>query len=103
MSSRNHIVDALIKEVLGPRHGPTELLPPNQDPRDEYITGVLAPAEADTSTEIDGEVDDVFEEASSEEDEEDTGSTVGPPGVSPALDPKALPRSIGLSFILQTA
>jgi Helicase conserved C-terminal domain len=103
MTPRNYIVSALIKEVLGPRDGSNELLPLNQDPRDEYITGVLAPTSAGRpGDDIDGDVDDIGEEVTSEEDEDTTGYVVAPSGLSPALDPKALPRSVGLSFILET-
>ncbi len=37
------MVIALVKDLLGPRNGPFETLPLKQDPRTEYITGVLAP------------------------------------------------------------
>jgi hypothetical protein len=71
LSERDHILIALVKEVLGPRHGPYEILPENQDPRDEYITGVLAPARAPRSPdEIDADIDEVIEETSSEEDQD---------------------------------
>jgi len=102
LAERDHILIALVKEVLGPRDGPYEILPENQDPRDEYITGVLAPARARRPPDdIDADIDQVIEEASSEEDQ-DTQSYVVVSGVfSPALDPKALPRSIGLSFTVE--
>src|SRR5678815_520422 len=103
MAARDYIVNALIKEVLGPRAGSRELLPLNQDPRDEYITGVLAPRSAGRpEDDVDGDVDDIGEEVTSEEDEDTTGNVVAPSGLSPALDPKSLPRSAGLSFILET-
>ena len=102
MSERNHILTALVKEVLGPRDGPYEILPENQDPRDEYITGVLAPARAPRPPdEIDADIDQVIEETSSEEDQDTQGYVVAPGTFSPALDPKALPRSIGLSFTVE--
>lgn len=102
MSERDHILIALVKETLGPRDGPYETLPDNQDPRDEYITGVLAPARAPRlPDDIDADIDDVIEETSSEEDQDSQGYVVVPGVFSPALDPKALPRSIGLSFTVQ--
>ena len=102
MSERDHILIALVKEVLGPRCGPYEILLQNQDPRDEYITGVLAPAMSPQPLDdIDADVDQVIEETSSEEDQ-DTQSYLVVPGVfSPALNPKALPRSIGMSFTVE--
>ena len=101
MAERNEMLIALVKEVLGPRQGPHEILPEEDDPRTEYITGVLAPAEALRQPDaIEEDIDEVIEETSSEEDQ-DTQGYVGTPGVfSPALDPKALPRSIGISFTI---
>ena len=97
---------------MGPREGPDEILPTAQDPRDEYITGVLVP-EHDTTPEesIESEVEEVVEEISGEddqhvqgdEDDQDTRGRLVVPGVlSPALDPRSLPRSIGLSFTLSS-
>jgi len=104
LSARDHILIALVKEVLGPRDGPYEILPENQDPRDEYITGVLAPARAPLPPdEIDADIDQVIEETSSEEDQDTQGYVVVPGTFSPALDPKALPRSIGLSFTVEAS
>lgn len=99
MSERNDMLIALVKEVLGPRNGSHEVMPEEDDPRTEFITGVLAPADAARQPDsIEEDVDEVIEETSSEEDQ-DTQGYVGTPGVfSPALDPKALPRSIGISF-----
>ena len=103
MSHRDYIVDALIREVLGPRNGPNEVLPANEDPRDEYITGVLAPSNDDRPLDdIDADREDIGEEAFTEEDESTDGHVIAPSGISPALDPKALPRSVGLSFTVET-
>ena len=38
---RDQIVQSLVSEVLGPRGGINETL--SDDPRGEYITGILAP------------------------------------------------------------
>lgn len=101
MSERDHILISLVKEVLGPRNGSNEIMPETQNPRDEYITGVLAPYEAPRPLDdIDADIDEVIEETSSEEDQDNQGYVVVPSVFSPALDPKALPRSIGLSFIV---
>ncbi|MFI2029737.1 hypothetical protein [Streptomyces buecherae] len=43
MSERDHLVEDLVAEVLGPRGGPVERLGGDEDPLDEYIVGVLAP------------------------------------------------------------
>lgn len=102
MAERDYILIALVKEVLGPRNGNNEVLPEDQNPRDEYITGVLAPAKAPASLDnIEGETDDFAEEVSSEEDQDTQGYVVVPGVFSPALNPKELPRSIGLSFTVE--
>ena len=106
MAEREHILVALVEEVLGPRHGPQEILPADQDPRAEYITGVLAPVSAQRPPDdIESEPDDIVEEAGShdpQEDQDSQGVVVVPGILSPALDPKALPSSIGLSFTLSS-
>jgi len=110
MAEREHILIGLVKEVLGPRHGYKEVLPYDQNPRDEYITGVLAPELAVGQPDLDGEVDELLlqsdvdqtEETSAEEDQ-DTQGFAAVPGAftSPALDPRLQPRSIGLSFVIE--
>ena len=94
-----------MEEVLGPRDGPYEILPPDLEPQGEYITGVLAPASASRqSADIESEADEAAQETGSPDPQEDqdSGSSAGTSGVfSPALDPKALPRSIGISYTLR--
>ena len=111
MGEREHILVALVEEVLGPRDGPHEVLPTEQDPRSEYITGVLAPVSAQRPPDdIESEPDDLIEgirasegtvRPDPQEDQESQGAIVAPGILSPALDPKALPCSIGLSFTLK--
>ena len=113
MTEREHILVALVEEVLGPRGGPNEVLPTEQDPRSEYITGVLAPVAAQRPPDdIESEPDDLIggieqgERSLSpdpQEDQDTPSVTVVPGILSPALDPKALPCSIGLSFTLKAA
>ncbi|SRR6266851_2542004 len=103
MAERDYMIIGLVKEVLGPREGPLEYLPPERDPRNEYITGVLAPElpERDAENDIDADVDEVTEEVTDDEDQGAEGIIVAPPSAfSPALDPKSQPRSIGLSFVV---
>ena len=106
MAERENILIALVEEVLGPRHGPYEILPANQDPRSEYITGVLAPVSSHRlPDDIESEPDDYAEETGRHDPQEDQGSqdaVVATGILSPALDPKALPSSIGLSFTLSS-
>lgn len=103
MYERSALLASLVKEVLGPRDGLREILSswPGQDhdPRSEYITGVLAPVEAQRDVQdIESEIDEAIEEVSSEEDDDRDAAIVAPSSLSPALDPKSLPRSCGVSF-----
>lgn len=95
---REDILINLCKDVLGPRSGLNEIL--YSDPRGEYVTGVLAPKTEIESRDIeaDGELD--IDEASGEEDEHEAAAGTSDDIISPALQPKALPRSIGLSFLI---
>lgn len=102
MNVRDELLTALVREVLGPRDGPHETLPGDHDPRQEYITGVLEPRNARSQEErIEDMVDAVIEETSSEEDQDTQGYVAATGMFSPALDPRALPRSIGLSFTVR--
>ena len=104
MSERDQMLIGLVKDLLGPRQGPFEALPENQDPRNEYITGVLAPEQIQLDrTDVDADVDEIIEEVSDEEiPGANEGVFIAPPSAfSPALDPKAQPRSIGLTFVLR--
>lgn len=99
MNVRDDLLTALVCEVLGPRKGAREILPDGQDPRQEYITGVLEPRNARSQDErIEDMVDVVIEETSSDEDQDTQGYVAATGIFSPALDPRALPRSIGLSL-----
>lgn len=99
MNVRNEMLMALVREVLGPREGIEEILPEEQDPRHEYITGVLEPHNARSQDErVEDMVDQVVEEVSSDEDQDIQGYVAATGIFSPALDPRALPRSIGLTF-----
>lgn len=86
---REKLVVELVKEVLGPREGPYEVL--HSSPLNEYLTGVLAPVAGEGATDI---------ESSAELPAEDTGYYEGetadvdvgvPPLQHPALDPKKRP------------
>lgn len=74
MPTRNDMLIALYREVIGPRNGPNEILPEEQDPRTEYITGVLEPVTASSTDErIEDNIDEIIEETSSEEDQDSQG------------------------------
>lgn len=100
MAERDLLLAGLMAEVLGPRRGAWETLGSDEDPLDEYITGVLAPRDA-TSTETADSADEVLGEDDSEADDQtdDPGAPVTPLGLTvPALDPRSRPASLGLSF-----
>lgn len=102
MAERDDLVVALYKELVGPRGGVSEILPANQSPRDEYMCGVLEPVRArrdpgNIEAEA-GELAHEIEVPASDDDQDDVVQAGNSALLSPALDPKALPRSIGLSF-----
>jgi hypothetical protein len=101
VSVRTELFISLRREVLGPRATETEILPNNQDPRNEFITGVLIPRDAsdEDAREIEGEADTLvagIEELWDEDIEEDAPVAAS----APVLDPKSQPRSLGISFIV---
>ncbi|WP_150253936.1 DISARM system helicase DrmA [Nocardiopsis deserti] len=108
MSERDSLVEALVAEVLGPRGGPEERLPLDEDPLDEYLVGVLAP-DGTPSVEVDAGVELVGDEASGADDEEDPGAPVFSlhPGtavrqpIQLQLDPLTRPASMGLSLAVE--
>ncbi|MGW0589049.1 DISARM system helicase DrmA [Streptosporangium sp. NPDC002607] len=107
MSERDSLVEALVAEALGPRGGPTETLSSDEDPLDEYIVGVLAPAslspaELDAYEELAGE--DGF--GADDDEESDPGvpsrsTSVGSPSLK--LDPMSRPASMGISLSVETS
>lgn len=103
MGLRSQALVELVAEVLGPRDGPRELM--LEDPRNEYVTGVLRPeppaGASPPSDDLDnadlilgGGADDAGE------DDDNDAVVVGAVPVSPSIDPTQLPRSIGLSFMV---
>lgn len=105
MAERDLLLTALVKEVLGPRSGSAETLRADEDPLDEYITGVLAPHQA-PSVEIDADEELVGDDESTADDQADPGAGVPPARINlgalptPTLDPRSRPASLGLSFVL---
>ncbi len=104
MSERDLLLDALVREVLGPRDGPFEHMSDQESPLDEYVSGVLAPRLlVREKTEGTAEV-----EISGEEDfgADDLGGDAGPgvgvaDALGPSLDPRMRASSAGLSFALR--
>ncbi len=94
----------LVKNILGPRGGPNEKIAGK--PVVEYITGILSPVEAaedgrDAGPEQDAEL---AGSSGSAEGDADTGPAVTPASfLSPALDPKKTPSSMGMTFSVAAA
>lgn len=98
---RVYLLDGLLKEILGPRGGVNERLDERHNPKDEYITGVLAPVKSGIERDIDAEAELASAEDNTDEADQDTGKVEVVSGISPALDPKTLPKSLGLSFVIR--
>lgn len=107
MSTRDELVSRLLYSLLGPMSGVHEILQQDHNPRSEYITGVLAPRVLGTTDatqatrDPDSEADLLDTEMSGADDEDDQDVALTPPVFSPSLDPRALPCSIGLTFVLE--
>lgn len=112
-STRTETILELRRELLGPRDGPHEQLPLHQLPSNEYVTGVLVPATENPDRDPDAESVTLSGSSNSEEGEEvalrsldddisDAGSMFIPGDVSPTLDPRLRPRSMGLSFLVKS-
>lgn len=101
VSVRTELLLSLTKELLGPRDSSNEVLPPDVDPRNEFITGILIPKTAsnEDASDIEAQVDTIKQgvEFSYEDDLEDETTIIA---TSPILDPKSLPKSLGISFIV---
>lgn len=98
---RERFVTDLVRDLLGPRNGPWEVL--STSPLTEYITGVLAPATARAGVPepdaepvfLSGPEDGFAADLDVEEPDEDV---VPPPLLVPSLDPQSRPASFGISF-----
>ncbi|CAO3416072.1 DISARM system helicase DrmA [Azospirillum endophyticum] len=89
----------LCREVLGPRSGPFEVM--IDDPRTEYVTGVLRPEPLAglAAVDPDGQAPELMADETGEEDDADE-VFVGTAPTSPSIDPSQPPRSLGVSFIV---
>ena len=107
---REVFVSDLVRNLLGPRNGPDEVI--EGSPVVEYITGVLAPADppaaADADTDPEAELHEAIvsraEDSGAEihaggEEDADTGQgALVSSLLSPVLDPKKSPSSMGITF-----
>ncbi|MFT4053849.1 MAG: DISARM system helicase DrmA [Novosphingobium sp.] len=90
----------LSSELLGPRNGPFELMV--DDPRSEYVTGVLRPEPLGGTdhADVDGDAPELIGDVGGREEDLDDAAFVGTVPPSPSIDPRQPPRSLGLSFVL---
>ena len=99
MPARNLMVRALFNELLGPRNGPNEHI--DNDPKGEYIVGLLEPKDFIRGALVFyGRSDFQTIEAGVGEDD-DTLSENDSGEFDLQLDPRALPKSMGISFIVK--
>jgi hypothetical protein len=113
MPLRDVLTVRLAKEILGPREGARESIrgkdgKPPPDPSNEYVVGVLEPKDFKRSPLNHFERSDFVgnQEANREEDsrdieEEDSDFANPPEAIIPELDPRALPKSVGISFVVK--
>jgi len=100
MSVRLDEYTALIKELLGPRKGSEEMMV--NDPRSEYVTGILEPKDYNRLGEDFGNSDLGAYEPEVEGDEDDIDRS-NDFEIHPSIfDPRALPKSLGLSFVVKS-
>lgn len=102
MSVRTELLLSLRQEVLGPRESCFEVLSSTQDPRNDFITGVLIPRDAseEDAKEIEAEAETLgigIDECGDDDSDEEAPIAAA----APILDPKSLPRSMGISFIVR--
>jgi Helicase conserved C-terminal domain len=110
---RDILAVRLAKEILGPRGGVREKITgiggrPPPDPSSEYIVGVLEPKDFIRSplthfgrSDFTGDKESAREGDPKTIEEEDAGAVSVPEGITPELDPRALPKSLGISFVIR--
>lgn len=107
LHARTYLMKRLREELLGPRQGPKETLPTTTDPREEYTTGVLDVATEELDQECDLELLEAEELELSgiptEEEDEDHHPLRQAANFAPTVDPRRMPGSIGLSFLVKAA
>jgi hypothetical protein len=113
---RDRLVVRLGKEILGPREGPHERMrgrngSPPPDPSDEYVVGVLEPKDLRRGSLAhfgrpilvsNQDVNRMDDEEKLPDEDEDYDYGAGPAEITPELDPRALPKSVGLSFVVNS-
>ncbi len=97
MTPRDLMIMELVKDVLGPREGPYEVM--TTSPLLEYLTGVLAPLESIRNEDPDEMV--MIGEAETGEEDDLERDVYVPPLITPPLDPQRRPSSFGITFAVE--
>lgn len=101
---REIFVGDLVKDILGPRNGPFEQLSEQENPLNEYLTGVLIPVKQYIEPQDEKEEEQEMQIPGMDSDEmEDTydGEISKIPVGSPSLNPKRRPSSMGITFFVK--
>jgi len=94
--NRELIVSDLIGTMLGPKYGLTEVFHATMNPWKVYLTGALAPINAEPDE--DAENEDI-ETTISEDNDIDMSQISDPEEFTPSLSSSSQPQSFGISFI----
>ena len=103
MTVRDELYLSLIKELLGPRSSIDEII--RDDPREEYITGVLEPVGVERRNLLDygiADIDGIISEEEGEEDADEATDYFQTNPVTTTLHPLARPKSMGISFLVSS-
>jgi hypothetical protein len=96
---RDSFIEELMKEVLGPRYGPEEVLI-DASPYNEYLTGVIIPKNC-KKVETSPESEMISSEEAGSESEDDNSSDDSISILPTELDPRMKPKSFGISFLIK--
>jgi hypothetical protein len=104
MSTREQLYHSLVAELLGPRTTVDEII--EDDPRDEYVTGVLEPKSVKREGGLlDYGIPDISGFVPGNEGEEDSDEIsdyFDTSPVSTTLHPLARPKTMGISFLISS-
>ena len=96
---REILLSDLVRHVLGPRAGRKEQI---EDPASEYITGMLAPADEGMQDAEDA-VSEENEGSQTDQDDQYEAAAGEMHPAAPALNPRSIPSTMGLSFFVEAA
>ena len=98
---RKYVVTGVASSILGPKFGINEVLHETINPCKLYLTGVLSPLEEKIDLDASrSEMDPEVEQG----EQDETGSKVDNPfKKEPGLSSSSQPRSMGISFLLETS